>query len=121
MVRRPEDLEVDEWDDATRGRVRFTTLFSADRTPTETMTSGLADIPAGDHFAAHRHTPAEIYHVLEGEGVVQLDGEEVDVGPGTAVFIPADCEHGIRNTGTTALRVFYVMAVDALPQVDYRF
>lgn len=120
-VRRPHELDVEEWDDDTRGRVRFTTLFSGDRTPTDAMTSGLADIPAGHRFAAHRHTAAEIYHVLEGEGVLQLGGEEVDVGPGVAVFIPADCEHGIRNTGATTLRLFYVMAVDALDQVDYRF
>lgn len=122
-VRRPDDLDldVDEWNDDTRGRVRFSTLFSGDRTPTDTMTSGLADIPAGHRFAVHRHAPPEIYHVLEGEGVLQLDGEEVGVGPGAAVFIPADCEHGIRNTGQTTLRVFYVMAIDALDQVDYRF
>ena len=35
----------------------------------------------------------EIYHVLEGRGFMELDGERVPVRPGSAVFIAAYCRH----------------------------
>ena len=115
------DVEPEHWSDPVRGEIAFRTLFSADRTPTEAMTAGVAELPPGGRLGSHRHPPAEIYHVLEGDGVVTLDGREQHVGAGTAVFIPGGSEHALRNTGTTLLRVFYVLAVDAMGDVGYRF
>ena len=40
---------------------------------------------------------------------------------GTAVAIPGDVEHGIRNTGPIPLRFFYAFAVDSFDDVVYRF
>jgi quercetin dioxygenase-like cupin family protein len=59
--------------------------------------------------------------VLEGRGVVSLDGVEHTVAAGASVFIPRDAEHGIRNTGDAPLRVAYALAADSLAAVDYRF
>lgn len=48
-------------------------------------------ITRGDlHF--HRHTE-EIYYILSGHGTMELDGEQHDLGPGTAVHIPAGVKH----------------------------
>jgi mannose-6-phosphate isomerase-like protein (cupin superfamily) len=121
LVRRPDDLQTEEWDDPTRGRVRFATQFSGDLTPTDSMTSGVAEVSVGDTFASHRHAPAEIYHVLAGHGRVRLEGREVEVGPGSAVFIPSGRRHGIRNVGDEPLRLFYVLAVDSFAHVAYDF
>ena len=35
----------------------------------------------------------EIYYVLEGTGHMELDGELVDVGPGSTVLIKTGCRH----------------------------
>ena len=35
----------------------------------------------------------EIYHVLEGTGVMELDGDRIPVGPGSVIFIGAYCRH----------------------------
>jgi quercetin dioxygenase-like cupin family protein len=59
--------------------------------------------------------------VLEGRGVVTLEGAEHAVSRGSAVFIPADAEHGIRNTGPEPLRFLYAFPVDAFGDVEYRF
>ena len=66
-------------------------------------------------------TPAEIYYVVEGHGIVTLDGVDHPVSAGTAVYIPGDAEHGIRNAGQTPLRFFYAFAVDSFGDVTYRF
>lgn len=118
---RTSEVEAERWADPVRGEIAFRTLFSADRTATTGMTAGVAELSPGGWLGTHRHPPAEIYHVLEGEGVVTLDGQERPVGPGTAVFIPGGSEHAVRNVGTTVLRIFYVLAVDAMGDVGYRF
>jgi quercetin dioxygenase-like cupin family protein len=112
---------LDGWDDPVKGRVSWRTLFSGDKTPTNALTAGVAELQPGGWLGLHRHTPPEIYYVLEGRGTVTLDGAEHDVAAGAAVFIPGDCEHGIRNDGASPLRFLYAFAVDSFGEVEYRF
>src|SRR3954468_17823403 len=63
---RDEDLPSAGWDDPIKGRVDWRTLFSADVTPTNGLTAGVADLAPGDWLGLHRHRPAEIYYVIEG-------------------------------------------------------
>lgn len=106
---------------ATRGNVRWKTLFSADLTDTDTLTAGIAVIRAGEELKPHRHTQAELYFVLEGEGIVTLGERQHTVSAGAAIFIPGDVRHGIANRSTRELRFIYVFAVDSFDQVVYRF
>ncbi len=104
-----------------RGEVAFRTLFGGDATATGALTAGLTEMAPGDWLGHHRHAPAEIYYVVAGEGIVDLGEEQQAVRAGSAVFIPGDLEHGIRNTGSEPLRFFYVFAVSSFADVDYRF
>lgn len=121
VVRHEGDGAQDEWDDPVRGVLSFRTLFSGGSTPTRSLTAGVTELRPGGWLGLHRHTPAEVYHVVDGEGVVLLDGSEHRVTAGSSVFIPGDAEHGIRNTGSGRLRVFYAFAVDSFDEVEYRF
>ena len=57
----------------------------------------------------HAHKVQEqIYHVLEGEGVMELDGEREVVCADDVIFIPPGVNHAIHNTGLTDL-VFIVV------------
>jgi quercetin dioxygenase-like cupin family protein len=118
-----EACELEGWDDPTMGKVTWRTLLSADRTPTSSMTVGVAEIGPGQRhsFHPHRHQPPEIYYILAGEGVVSIDGVDHAVRPGAAVFIPGDAWHGARNTGSEVLRLLYVFAVDSFADVTYVF
>lgn len=59
----------------------------------------------------HLHEVAEnLYYILEGKGIVELDGERHLVGPHMVVHIPPGVRHGIFNTGLEDL-VFLVVAV----------
>jgi mannose-6-phosphate isomerase-like protein (cupin superfamily) len=116
-----KDLPRDGWDDPVRGRIGWRTLFSGDLTPTAALTAGVAEVEPGGWLGLHRHEPAEIYYVIEGRGIVVLDGVEHTVGPGSAVFIPGDAEHGIRNEGDAPLRLLYAFAIDSFSDVEYRF
>jgi quercetin dioxygenase-like cupin family protein len=121
LVVREHDLDHDGWDDPQKGRVAWRTLFSGDLTETEALTCGVAELQRDGWLGLHRHSPAEIYYILEGSGIVTLDGVEHAVAAGSAVFIPGDAEHGIRNTGPGLLRFLYAFPVDAFGDVEYRF
>jgi quercetin dioxygenase-like cupin family protein len=104
-----------------RGGVLWKTLLSGDRTPTNALTLGMATFAPGDVLPEHRHEEVELYLVLEGRGEVTIDGRIREVGPGFAVFVPGGTRHGIRNTGTTELRLAYVFATDSFADVEYDF
>jgi mannose-6-phosphate isomerase-like protein (cupin superfamily) len=111
----------ERWDDERRGRVQWRTLFSAESTPTEGLTAGIIKIMAGNQLEVHRHAPPEVYYFLAGKGVLSVDGREYPVRRGTAVFIPGNADHGLRNTGTIPLRAFYTFPADSFSEVTYLF
>jgi mannose-6-phosphate isomerase-like protein (cupin superfamily) len=121
LVLDEESVPIDGWDDPVRGRIRWRTLFSKGGTPTDGITCGVAELEPGDWLGLHRHAPPEVYYVLAGEGVVSLNGEERPVKSGSAVFIPRMAEHGVRQTGTERLRLFYGFPVDSFDSVEYLF
>jgi len=63
------------------------------------------------HYAeVHVHAVAEnLYYVLRGKGIVELDGTRHLVGPDMVIHIPPGVHHGIFNTGIEDL-VFMVVA-----------
>ena len=111
----------DGWDDSVKGRIRWRTLFSRGKTATEGLTCGVAELGPGDWLGLHRHAPPETYYVLTGAGIVSLDGREIAVRAGSAVFIPGMAEHGVRQTGAEVLRLFYAFPVDSFDSVEYLF
>ena len=115
------DAPQDGWDDPVRGRLRWRTLFSKGATPSEGMTCGVAEFQPGEWLGLHRHAPPEVYYVIAGAGLMSLDGREFPVKAGSAVFIPGMAEHGIRQTGSEALRLFYAFPVDSFDSVEYLF
>jgi len=50
--------------------------------------------------AKHTHkTEEQIYYMLEGEGLMELDRSQQIVRAGTTIFIPSGVEHALYNTG----------------------
>ena len=121
LVLNEASVALDGWDDPVRGRIRWRTLFSKGGTPTDGITCGVAELGPGDWLGLHRHAPPEVYYVFAGEGVVALDGRETPVKAGSAVFIPAMAEHGLRQTGAAVLRLFYGFPVASFDSVEYLF
>jgi mannose-6-phosphate isomerase-like protein (cupin superfamily) len=64
-------------------------------------------IPPG-RAPEHQHTYDEVVHVLAGQGVVHLDGEQTPIGPGTSIYLPPGTPHCLENTGSEPLQVLGV-------------
>jgi mannose-6-phosphate isomerase-like protein (cupin superfamily) len=54
------------------------------------------------------HADDEVYVVLQGRGVLEVEGERVQVSEGRAAFVPAGADH--RFTGYEGLSVLVVFA-----------
>ena len=117
-----DDVPVEGWDAAERGGIRWHTLVSADRTPTNTMTAGVARLGVGvPPLEPHRHAHAEMYHILAGAGEVHVGDQRFVVRAGSTVFIPSNAVHAIVNRGSEELRLFYCFATDSFADVVYDF
>jgi mannose-6-phosphate isomerase-like protein (cupin superfamily) len=82
--------------------------------PERTLSVHLLDV---DNAVAHYHRIAtEVYVVLEGEGVVELDGEAHPARPMSAFLIPP----GVRHRAIGDLRVL-VIPVPAADDSDEYF
>ncbi|HKJ65111.1 MAG TPA: cupin domain-containing protein [Desulfopila sp.] len=69
----------------------------------------------------HQHPQSEVYHVLEGQGVVTIEDEDYVLGKGSTLFISGGCEHGTRSTADCSLKIFYMFAVNSFQEVEYIF
>lgn len=72
---------------------------------------GLNAFEPGQEHALHAHAGMDkVYHVIEGQGVFLLDGEEAAMEAGVVLVAPEGAPHGIRNTGPDRLLVLAVLA-----------
>lgn len=121
---------IESFADASRGILTWRTLLSVPKTPTSKLIAGMAVCPAKaalneqkeGHLCAHRHEQPEIYYIISGQGLMEIEGEEFDVDKGSVVYIPGNAEHGIRSIDTSEDLIWlYVFPGDGFEEVVYRF
>ena len=87
-------------------RMGKSTLFQSPR-----LLVGLNCFEPGQTHALHSHTGMDkLYQVVEGEGLILLDGRELPVKAGELVIAPEGVPHGIRNTSGARLLVLVILA-----------
>ncbi|RLM02561.1 cupin domain [Gibbsiella quercinecans] len=69
------------------------------------------------YVVPHKHDQQEqIYHILDGEGLMEIEGERSVVRRDHVIFLPPGVEHAIYNTGQTDLKLIVVTSpVEDLP------
>lgn len=61
------------------------------------MTQFVGYVPA-IRTPRHFHPYDEMLFVVRGHGTVEIEGRAVEVGPGSAYYLPAGCVHLVENT-----------------------
>ncbi|MDQ3123284.1 MAG: cupin domain-containing protein [bacterium] len=124
VVIREQDCETEDWSKIGKNLLTWKTLISADRTPTDSITMGVAEFKPGgtaNDVYLHRHKASEAYYILSGIGFVSIDGKETKVSTGTAVFVPSNSLHAVGNDSNSVLRILYVFGVNSFDEVKYIF
>jgi len=74
-------------------------ILDLSNAPVEKQSLAEAMVPAGEATQRHWHAESEeFYFLLEGRGLMEIDGEEREVGSGDAILIPAGAWHQITAT-----------------------
>jgi mannose-6-phosphate isomerase-like protein (cupin superfamily) len=77
---------------------------------TEGLSLGRATVsPCGEKPPSVHQEEEEAYLILKGTGICTIGDEDIPVGPGSVVYIPAGVHHGLANTGAEPLE--YVFAL----------
>ena len=64
----------------------------------------------GTQFPLHTHPGSHILYILDGPGIVHIEGVDYEVVTGDSVFVPAVFPHGVK-TEPSHMRDFRFLAV----------
>ena len=78
-------------------------ILDATNAPVEKQSLAEASLPAGGETQRHYHKLSEeIYFILEGQAMMEVDGEVREIGPGDAILIAPNAWHQVN--ATTSIR-----------------
>lgn len=72
-------------------------------------------LATGTDISEHTSTRNAVVQVLEGNGTLTLNGEEIDLMPGVFVFMPANAPHALKAPENLA---FLLTLSDPVPSED---
>ena len=74
------------------------------------ISSGITAFDPGCSNTTHYHNAEESVIVIEGEGILMINGEENHVGVNDAAFITPGTHHRLINTGNQLFRIAWSYA-----------
>ncbi len=110
------DLTAVEAGKATAGRSFL--LGATPEVGCASATQFIGLVPPGrapDHF--HRYD--EVIYILDGEGLLEIGGEQAPLVPGTCIHLPRTLVHCLANTGDRELRLLGVFTPAGSPAEAY--
>jgi mannose-6-phosphate isomerase-like protein (cupin superfamily) len=113
VVRRLEDQRAA----AATAEREFRIVFDPS-TGLRSATQFVGYIPAG-RAPEHFHTYDEVIYVLDGEGVLHVDGDRRPMAADSSIELPARTVHCLENTGQGVMRVVGVFRPAGWPAAAY--
>jgi uncharacterized cupin superfamily protein len=110
------DLNAVETGSATAGREFL--LGARPEVGCASVTQFVGLVPPG-RAPAHFHTYDEVIYILEGEGFLEVDGEQAPLRAGSCIHLPARLVHCLANTGDSELRLLGVFRPAGSPAEAY--
>ncbi len=68
-----------------------------------------AHVKRGETSRQHKIKHAEVYYILEGEGMMHIDNESLKVSPGYVIYIPPNSIQYIKNIGHGDLKFLCIV------------
>jgi mannose-6-phosphate isomerase-like protein (cupin superfamily) len=89
---------------------RYTRLFSVKNSNAMSLRSGHVVLQENENIGEHNTgSSEEVIIALEGKGRLYAKGcEALDLEEGTALYVPPDTVHDVKNSGKGVLRYVYV-------------
>jgi mannose-6-phosphate isomerase-like protein (cupin superfamily) len=111
-----------EYERGEEGRndvIRWRTLLSGDKTPSQGISMGVLEIPPGACMVAHHHSLLEVYYFTAGEGQLLCGDKIKDVRAGDVAYIPSNEVHGLKNISQVLLTLTWMFPSDTWSEIEY--
>jgi mannose-6-phosphate isomerase-like protein (cupin superfamily) len=79
----------------------------------------VGDVPPGVAAPMHYHLYNEVIYVMQGTGILHIDGEVNPIYPGACIHLPARTLHQVVNTGDIPMREVAVFVPAGSPAAAY--
>ena len=101
FVKNLKSVSDQEWSTTDKyPGVRWKFLIDADFTESSGLSLGMAEIAPGGDSILHYHSPAEIYVVTDGRGILNKSGKLEEIKKGDVVYISENTKHALKNDGS---------------------
>ncbi len=78
-----------------------------------------ARLSVGESSLPHRLAGSEVYHILEGEGIIHIDRQSIIIKKGDTIYVPPQSSQFVNNTGSTDL--IFICIVEPAWTLDSEF
>ena len=120
LVKNLKSVSNQEWSISEKyPGVRWKFLIDADFTGSSGLSLGFAEIAPGGDLTPHYHSPAEIYVVTNGKGILNKSGELEEIKKGDVVYIAGNAKHALKNVGTESLEFYWIFPTNTFSEVEY--
>ena len=120
FVKSLESVSDQEWTESKKyPGVRYKFLIDADFTDSSGLSIGFCEIDQGGDLKLHYHSPAELYIVTNGVGVLDKSGENEEIKTGDVVYIPSNAKHSLKNHEKDTLAFYWIFPTDRFSEVEY--
>ena len=99
--------------------VRWKFLIDGDFNGSTGLSLGLAQIAPGGDLILHYHSPAEIYVVTDGRGILNKSGKLEEIKKGDVVYISENAKHALKNDGKETLKFYWIFPTNTFSEVEY--
>jgi mannose-6-phosphate isomerase-like protein (cupin superfamily) len=110
MKRRVISIEEGIKGELPGGTGKFNILLDGDMAGTKFFSLLINEMHAGIKGVEHSHTVEHAWYILSGHGRIFMEGKVYKVGPGMAIFAPAEVPHKIEVDDQEPLKYVVVYA-----------
>jgi mannose-6-phosphate isomerase-like protein (cupin superfamily) len=90
----------------TKDKSEIREIFHPTNSAIKSMSISEARVKPGEITEYHFHKKSqEVYYILEGIGLIEIEGEKKKVRVNDCIFIPAGTKHRIKNLSKKTLKI----------------
>ena len=120
FVKNLKSVSDQEWSTTDKyPGVRWKFLIDADFTESSGLSLGMSEIAPGGDLILHYHSPAEIYVVTDGRGILNKSGKLEEIKKGDVVYISENAKHALKNDGKETLKFYWIFPTNTFSEVEY--
>ena len=120
FVKNLKSVSDQEWSTTDKyPGVRWKFLIDSDFTESSGLSLGFAEIAPGGDLILHYHSPAEIYVVTDGTGMLNKSGTLEEIKKGDVIYISENAKHALKNNGKETLKFYWIFPTNTFSEVEY--